>query len=219
MLIASPANPTGTVTPPDELRRLIEFADGAGIVFVSDEIYHGLAFGQDTATALQFSDRAIVVNSFSKYYCMTGWRIGWLVLPPHLVRPAERVGQSLYISAPELSQVGAEAVFGATDELEAVKLGYERSRSLLMQALPALGFGDIAPIDGAFYAYASIPAGFSDATEFAKHLLDTALVAATPGLDFDLERGNRTMRLSYAGDPVEIEEAVRRLRTVPGLGA
>ncbi|RIY03728.1 aminotransferase class I/II-fold pyridoxal phosphate-dependent enzyme [Aureimonas flava] len=218
VLIASPANPTGTVTSPDELRRLVQFADAAGIVFVSDEIYHGLAFGRETASALQFSDRAIVVNSFSKYYCMTGWRIGWLVLPPHLVRPAERVGQSLYISAPELSQVGAEAVFEATEELEAVKLGYERSRALLMDALPALGFGDIAPIDGAFYAYASIPQGFADATELARHLLDTALVAATPGLDFDLRRGHRTMRLSYAGDPSEIAEAVRRLRTVPGLG-
>ncbi|MBB3935370.1 pyridoxal phosphate-dependent aminotransferase [Aureimonas phyllosphaerae] len=219
VLIASPANPTGTVTPADELRRLVEFADAAGIVFVSDEIYHGLAFGRDTASALQFSDRAIIVNSFSKYYCMTGWRIGWLVLPPHLVRPAERVGQSLYISAPELSQVGAEAVFDATDELETVKLGYERSRALLMEALPTLGFGDIAPIDGAFYAYATIPEGFGDATELANHLLQSAHVAATPGLDFDLERGHRTMRMSYAGDPEEIAEAVRRLRNVPGLSA
>ncbi len=218
VLIASPANPTGTVTPPAELRRLVEFADAAGIVFVSDEIYHGLAFGRETASALQFSDRAIVVNSFSKYYCMTGWRIGWLVLPPHLVRPAERVGQSLYISAPELSQVGAEAVFEATEELEAVKLGYEQSRALLMEALPKLGFGDIAPIDGAFYAYASIPEAFSDATDLANHLLETALVAATPGLDFDLQRGHRTVRLSYAGDPAEIAEAVRRLRSVPDLG-
>ncbi|KQQ91470.1 aminotransferase class I/II-fold pyridoxal phosphate-dependent enzyme [Aureimonas sp. Leaf324] len=219
VLIASPANPTGTVTPPAELRKLVEFSDAAGLVFISDEIYHGLAFGRETASALQFSNRAIVVNSFSKYYCMTGWRIGWLVLPPHLVRPAERVGQSLYISAPELSQVGAEAVFEATEELEAVKLGYERSRSLLMEALPALGFGDIAPIDGAFYAYATIPEAFSNSTEFARHLLETALVAATPGLDFDLERGHRTMRLSYAGDPGEIAEAVRRLRSVLERGA
>ncbi|WP_416355656.1 pyridoxal phosphate-dependent aminotransferase [Aureimonas phyllosphaerae] len=219
VLIASPANPTGTVTPADELRRLVEFADAAGIVFVSDEIYHGLAFGRDTASALQFSDQAIIVNSFSKYYCMTGWRIGWLVLPPHLVRPAERVGQSLYISAPELSQVGAEAVFDATDELETVKLGYERSRALLMEALPTLGFGDIAPIDGAFYAYATIPEGFGDATELANHLLQSAHVAATPGLDFDLERGHRTMRMSYAGDPEEIAEAVRRLRNDPGLSS
>ncbi|WP_294646502.1 aminotransferase class I/II-fold pyridoxal phosphate-dependent enzyme [uncultured Aureimonas sp.] len=219
VLIASPANPTGTVTPPAELRKLVEFADAAGMVFVSDEIYHGLAFGRETASALQFSDRAIVVNSFSKYYCMTGWRIGWLVLPPHLVRPAERVGQSLYISAPELSQVGAEAVFEATEELKAVKLGYERSRALLMDALPQMGFGDIAPIDGAFYAYAAIPGAFADATDFAKHLLETTLVAATPGLDFDLERGHRTMRMSYAGDPAEIAEAVRRLRAVLQPGA
>lgn len=218
VLIASPANPTGTVTPPDELKRLVEFADESGIVFVSDEIYHGLAFGPETSSALQFTNRAIVVNSFSKYYCMTGWRIGWLVLPPHLVRPAERVGQSLYISAPELSQVGAEAVFGATEELEGIKLGYERNRALLSEALPTLGFRDIAPIDGAFYAYATIPDGFGDASEFARHLLETALVAATPGLDFDLQRGHRTMRLSYAGDPAEIAEAVNRLRAVPGLG-
>ncbi|WP_182087015.1 aminotransferase class I/II-fold pyridoxal phosphate-dependent enzyme [Aureimonas sp. ME7] len=214
VLIASPANPTGTITPPDELRKLVEFTDAAGIVFVSDEIYHGLAYGAPTVSALKFTDRAIVVNSFSKYYCMTGWRIGWLVLPKPLTRAAERIGQSLYISAPELSQIGAEAVFDAREVLERTKLDYARSRETLMTALPQFGFLDIAPIDGAFYAYATIPNGFEHSSEFAEVALEKALVALTPGIDFDPQRGERTVRLSYAGDPAEIERAVARLRTL-----
>ncbi|WP_062202692.1 pyridoxal phosphate-dependent aminotransferase [Aureimonas sp. AU12] len=211
VLVASPANPTGTVTPREELRRLVEFADRETITFISDEIYHGLVYGEPAASALEFSSRPIVVNSFSKYYCMTGWRVGWLVLPPSLVRAAERIGQSLYISAPELSQVAAAAVFDAGDELEAVKADYVRNRAMVTDALPKLGFADVAPIDGAFYAYAGIPEGYGDASELARTILAQCHVAMTPGIDFDPERGERTMRLSYAGHPDAIREALDRL--------
>ena len=212
VLVASPANPTGTVTPREELRRLVEFTDREGITFVSDEIYHGLVYGQPAASALEFSSRPIVVNSFSKYYCMTGWRVGWLVLPVPLVRAAERIGQSLYSSAPELSQVAAEAVFEATDELEGVKADYVRNRSTLLAALPELGFSDLAPIDGAFYAYGRIPEGHGAASDLARRVLTGCHVAMTPGLDFDSAGGEGFMRLSYAGAPAAIDEAVARLR-------
>ncbi|WP_304363584.1 pyridoxal phosphate-dependent aminotransferase [Jiella sp. LLJ827] len=211
VLVASPANPTGTVTPPEELKRLIDYADEHGIRFISDEIYHRLAYTGGEATALAFSDAPFVVNSFSKYYCMTGWRVGWLVLPPEMVRVAERIGQSLYISAPELSQVAAKAVFDATDELDRVRDGYAKNRDLLVEALPRLGFRDIAPIDGAFYAYAAIPEGHASASEFARTLLAECHVAMTPGIDFDLTRGEGFVRLSYACDHADLVEAVRRM--------
>ncbi len=211
VLIASPANPTGTVTPRDELRRLVEYADAENIRFVSDEIYHGLAYGRAEATALEFSDRPIIVNSFSKYYCMTGWRIGWLILPKALLRAAERIGQSLYISAPELSQVAATAVFDAAAELDVVRDGYVKNRDLIASRLPELGFRDIAPIDGAFYAYAAIPEGESGATQFAADILQRCHVAITPGTDFDTRRGENFVRLSYACDHATLAEALDRI--------
>ncbi|MCB8839854.1 pyridoxal phosphate-dependent aminotransferase [Aurantimonas sp. VKM B-3413] len=212
VLVASPANPTGTVTPPEELARLVTYADAQGIRFISDEIYHGLTYGGEEASALAFSEHPIVVNSFSKYYCMTGWRIGWLVLPPELVRAAERIGQSLYISAPEISQVAATAVFDAAEELDRVRDGYVRNRDLLIQRLPELGFRDIAPIDGAFYAYAGIPEGWGGSTEFARSVLHETHVAITPGTDFDLVRGESFVRLSYACDYATLEEALGGIR-------
>ena len=191
VLVASPANPTGTMTPPDELRRLVSYADEMGIRFVSDEIYHGLTYGKPEATALAFSERPIVVNSFSKYYCMTGWRVGWMVLPADLLRAAERIGQSLYISAPELSQVAARAAFEARSELDAVRDSYVRNRDLLAARLPALGFRDIAPIDGAFYAYAAIPDGERGSTVFAKRILEECHVRDHPGHRFRHDPGRR----------------------------
>lgn len=212
VLIASPANPTGTVTPRAELQALVEFADRAGITFISDEIYHGLVYGEAASSALEFTDRAIVINSFSKYYCMTGWRVGWLVLPGSLCRAAERIGQSLYISAPEVSQVAAEAAFDAKDELEGVRRIYEVNRRLMIERLPNMGFSGIAPIDGAFYAYAALPEGWDSAADFAKALLHESHVAVTPGLDFDLLKGEGTVRLSYAGNTAAMEEALNRLQ-------
>ncbi|KAA0970149.1 aminotransferase class I/II-fold pyridoxal phosphate-dependent enzyme [Aureimonas fodinaquatilis] len=211
VLIASPANPTGTVTPRDELERLVQFADREGLLFISDEIYHGLVYGEAAASALEFSDRPLVINSFSKYYCMTGWRVGWLVLPKALTRATERVAQSLYISAPELSQVAAQAAFDAKQELDGVRAGYEINRAAMIERLPRLGFSGIAPIDGAFYTYAKLPEGYGTASEFARRVLHEAHVAITPGLDFDLLHGETTVRLSYAGSPASIAEALDRI--------
>lgn len=211
VLVASPANPTGTVTPHAELARLVAFTEEAGIRFVSDEIYHGLIYTEQDTTALAFSQTPIVVNSFSKFYCMTGWRIGWLVLPEDLVRPCERIGQSLYISAPELSQAAAEAVLDATADLLPVRDGYRRNRDLLAARLPQLGFHDLAPIDGAFYAYARVPDGEGASSDFARRILHDCHVAITPGLDFDLRRGEAFVRLSYACGFDALNEALNRI--------
>ncbi len=193
------------------MKALVELCNAEGIAFISDEIYHGLAYGERDSSALEFSDRAIVVNSFSKYYCMTGWRIGWLVLPASLVRASERIGQSLYISAPELSQVAAEAVFETRDQLEEIKQTYIRNRAILAQRLPSLGFSDIAPIDGAFYVYARLPAGMGSASEFSSRVIKSCHVALTPGIDFDPVAGEHFVRLSYAGSTSELAEATERL--------
>jgi len=211
VLIASPANPTGTVMQPEALGALIEIAEGLGIRFISDEIYHGLVYEGAAATALKYSPHAIVVNSFSKYYCMTGWRIGWMVLPEELVRPVERIAQNLYISAPDISQRAAVAAFDATAELEAVKAGYAASRRLLLDRLPAIGFDDFYPVDGAFYVYASVRRFSNDSLDFTRRMLVEAGVAATPGPDFDPERGHAWMRFSFAGTEPDMAEAMERL--------
>ena len=211
VLIASPANPSGTVMDPDALAAVIEAAEGLGILFISDEIYHRLIYAGTAATALQFTDNAIVVNSFSKYYCMTGWRIGWMVLPETLVRPVERIGQNLYISAPDISQKAAIAAFAATDELEAVKAGYAANRALLLDRLPAIGFAGHLPVDGAFYVYAPVNRFCNNSVEFCRRMLAEAGVAATPGPDFDRARGHGYVRFSFAGTGPDMAEAMDRL--------
>ncbi len=218
VLLMSPANPSGTMIGAHALRDICETCDRLGVAFVSDEIYHGLTYGAPAETALRFSPRVVVVNSFSKYYCMTGWRIGWLVAPDELVRSLERLQQSLAISVPYLSQVAAEAAFDARDELEAVKAGYAESRALLLDALPRLGFAGIHPPDGAFYIYADAGRFTNESAAFCRRMLHEAGVAATPGLDFDRARGARTLRLSYAGPRDSVAEAVRRLENwLPSL--
>ena len=215
ILVASPANPTGTMMTPDALRDLINVCDELGIRFISDEIYHGLTYPEKTglreATALEFSDNAIIINSFSKYFCMTGWRIGWMVLPKDMVRSVERLAQSLYISAPELSQVAAVKALDARDELEPIRQGYAKNRAVLLERLPKLGFTKIAPIDGAFYAYADASQHTNDTMEFADQLLSKTRVAVTPGRDFDPVNGHRTLRFSFAGDHNTIADALDRL--------
>ena len=211
VLLASPANPTGTVTGRAALKSLIEYCEANGIAFISDEIYHGLSYSGGETTALSLTDGAVIINSFSKYYCMTGWRIGWMVLPEHAIRPVERLAQSLYISAPELSQIAACAAFDAREELEAVKRGYEANRALLMQRLPEIGFDIASPMDGAFYAYADASRFTNDSMEFARTMLTQIDVAATPGRDFDPVEGHRTIRFSYAGSYNEMEEAIHRM--------
>jgi aspartate/methionine/tyrosine aminotransferase len=211
VLLMSPANPTGTMMSPKNLREICATCDRLGIAFISDEIYHGLTYEEPAQTALAFSQSAVVVNSFSKYFCMTGWRIGWLVLPDDLVRPVERLQQSLAISVPYLSQVAAEAVFDARAELESVRQSYARNRAYLMEHLPQIGLGHFHPVDGAFYVYCDIGHLTNDSSDFCKRLLNEAGVAVTPGLDFDRDRGARTMRISFAGCEEDIVEGVRRM--------
>jgi aspartate/methionine/tyrosine aminotransferase len=212
VLFASPANPTGAVIPGNELARLIEKARELGISTISDEIYHRLSYAAPDITALSMGDDVVVINSFSKYYCMTGWRIGWMVLPESLIRPVERIQQSLYISAPELSQIAAVRAFEATRELEVVKDTYRASREMLLRRLPGLGFRIAAPMDGAFYAYCDVSGLTNDSMEFARRMIREAHVAATPGHDFDVANGDRFMRFSYAGSVPEMETAMDRLQ-------
>lgn len=211
VLFASPANPTGATIPAGDLRDLIEAARAHGIAVISDEIYHRLNYVAPDVSALAFGADVVAINSFSKYYCMTGWRIGWMVLPEALVRQVERLQQSLYISAPELSQRAAVAAFDADGELEAVRSRYETNRALLVERLPRLGLPLAAPMDGAFYAYCDVSNHSNDSMEFARQMLHEAGVAATPGRDFDPVDGARYMRFSYAGAPAAIVEAMERL--------
>lgn len=211
VLFASPANPTGAVVPAGDLKALVDTARELGIAVISDEIYHRLAYGAPDVTALAYDDDVTVINSFSKYYCMTGWRIGWMVLPERLVRPVERIGQSLYISAPELSQVAAIEAFNVTDELEAIKARYAWNRELLAKRLPELGFAFAAPMDGAFYAFCDVTKLTNDSMEFARRMLAEAHVAATPGRDFDTLAGHRYMRFSYAGSHDDMVESMDRI--------
>ncbi len=211
VLFASPANPTGAVIDKPELKAIIETARDLGIRVISDEIYHRLSYESEDVTALQISDDVTIINSFSKYYCMTGWRIGWMVLPSADVRAIERLGQSLYISAPELSQRAAIEAFHATAELERVKDRYRQNRQILLEHLPRIGPSLAAPMDGAFYAYCDVSRFTNDSMEFARRMIAETNIAATPGRDFDPIDGHRTMRFSYAGSIEEIEEVVRRL--------
>jgi aspartate/methionine/tyrosine aminotransferase len=190
---------------------LILASEANGIRFISDEIYHGLDYAFAAETAVRFSDQAIVVNSFSKYFCMTGWRIGWMVVPEPLVRPLERLQQNLAISVPTLAQIAAEAAFDGRAEMEAVKHGYEANRRILVEALPKAGLDRFLPVDGAFYLYADVSRFSNDSFEFAKRMLNEAGVAATPGVDFDPVRGKHFIRLCYAGSSADMREAVERI--------
>ncbi|MEX0955851.1 MAG: aminotransferase class I/II-fold pyridoxal phosphate-dependent enzyme [Rhizobiaceae bacterium] len=211
VLFASPANPTGAIIPEAELAALVATAADLGIAVISDEIYHGLSYVGPDHTALALDPDVTVINSFSKYYCMTGWRIGWMVLPEKLVRQVECLQQSLYISAPALSQVAAVEAFEATEELEAVKARYRANRDMLVEGLPKLGFELAAPLDGAFYAYCDVSRHTNDSMEFARRMLTECHVAITPGRDFDPREGHRTVRLSYAGSTGDIAEALDRI--------
>ena len=211
LIVASPANPTGTMLAPAELGALSAACAAKGIRLVSDEIYHGLTYGMATASALSFGDDAIVINSFSKYFSMTGWRLGWMIVPPDLLRAVECLAQNLYISPPSLSQHAAVAVFDCADELEANRRKYERNREILLEELPKVGFDRFAPPDGAFYLYADVGHLTNDSEAFCRRMLAETGVAATPGVDFDRERGSATMRFSFAGSTETVVEAARRL--------
>ncbi|MET3601562.1 pyridoxal phosphate-dependent aminotransferase [Martelella mangrovi] len=211
VLLASPANPTGTVTGRAALKRLADWCAARKTAFISDEIYHGLVFSGEETTALAFTDEAVVINSFSKYYCMTGWRVGWMVLPEKLVRVFEQLAQNIYISAPELSQIAAEAALDARPQLDGYREIYRANRAFLINALPDIGLPVVSPMDGAFYAYVDVSGHSNDSVEFSRRMLAEIDVAATPGADFDPLTGGRYLRLSYAGTEAEIRQAVERI--------
>ena len=211
VLVGSPANPTGTMMSRDALTQLIAAAKDAGIRFISDEIYHGLDYAFPAATAAELSPDALVINSFSKYFCMTGWRVGWMVVPEPLVRSIERLQQNLAISVPTLSQIAAEAAFEGRAEMEAIKAGYLENRRILIEGLPRAGLRKFLPADGAFYLYADVSDFTSDSFAFAKTMLEEAHVAATPGVDFDPYHGRSFIRFSYARSADDMREAVARI--------
>ena len=211
LIVASPCNPAGTMLTPAELKALAEWCTARGVRLVSDEIYHGLHYAHPIATAAAYSDSAIVINSFSKYFSMTGWRVGWMVLPNDLVRPVECLAQNLFISAPHISQVAAEAAFDCTEELDANVARYRRSRDCLLAALPGAGFPDVAAADGAFYIYANIASRTNDSLAFCARMLNEAGIAASAGVDFDRTRGHTTMRFSYCGPEHDMTMAAERL--------
>ncbi|MGO1120916.1 pyridoxal phosphate-dependent aminotransferase [Rhodovibrionaceae bacterium A322] len=211
LIVASPSNPTGTMLDAEALKALVDYCEAEGIRLVSDEIYHGIAYGPRAVSAAEFTDKAIIINSFSKYFCMTGWRLGWMILPEDLVRPVECLSQNFFISASALSQQAALAAFDCADELDAYVATYAQNRDLLLRELPKAGFDRLAPADGAFYLYAEVGHLTNDSPDFCQRMLKETSVAVTPGTDFDPERGNQTLRFSFAGPTADMAEAAERL--------
>lgn len=211
LMVASPANPSGTMLDHAALAELIEAARAQGASFISDEIYHGIEYDSKAVSALEISDEVYVINSFSKYFSMTGWRVGWMVVPQDHVRTIERLAQNLFICPPHASQVAALAAMGCDEELQANLEVYKVNRQLMIDGLPKAGFDRIAPPDGAFYVYADVSHLTEDSRAFAAEILEKAGVAVTPGLDFDPKRGHGTIRFSYARATEDIREGLRRL--------
>lgn len=213
LIVASPSNPAGTMLAPTELKRLSDWCAENGVRLISDELYHGIDFGSvPPATALSFGDRALVINSFSKYFSMTGWRLGWMIVPPELLRAVECLAQSLFISPPALSQFAAIAAFDCTEELDGHVARYRRNRDRLIEELHGAGWTRLAPADGSFYLYADVSHLTDDSQVLCRRLLAETGVAITPGVDFDRERGHRYVRLSFAGSEADVVEAGRRIR-------
>lgn len=213
LILASPGNPSGTMLDRAALTALLDAAAGQGLSVVSDEIYHGLHYENRAVSALEITDDVYVINSFSKYFSMTGWRVGWMVVPQGHIRTIERLAQNMFICAPHVSQLAALAAFDGTPELRENLTVYAENRRLMLQGLPAAGFERIAPPDGAFYVYADVSDLTSDSRAFAAEILDQAGVAVTPGLDFDPHRGHQTLRFSYARATADIREGLSRLKT------
>ena len=212
LLVASPANPTGTMLDHSAMSALIGACHDAGASFISDEIYHGVEYEKKAVTALEVTDDCYVINSFSKYFSMTGWRVGWMVVPEDQVRVVERIAQNMFICAPHASQVAALAAMDCEDELQANMDVYRANRALMLDGLPKAGFANIAPPDGAFYVYADVSNITDDSRALAAEILERAGVAVTPGLDFDPVRGHRTLRFSYARGTDDIREGLARLK-------
>jgi len=212
LIVASPSNPTGTMVTRDELAVLADWCEARDVRLISDEIYHGIVYEGEAVSAVEVSSSAIVINSFSKYFSMTGWRVGWMIVPSDLVRPIERLAQNFFISVPTLSQYVALAAFDCRAELDGHVSRYRANRDLLMAGLPAAGLDRLTPALGAFYLYADVSHLTNDSREFCRRMLREAGVATTPGVDFDRARGTGTLRISFAGATAEMEEAVRRLK-------
>ncbi len=212
LILASPANPTGSMLSPEDLAALARYCHEAGIRLISDEIYHGLTYGKSAASAAQFSPSAIVINSFSKYFSMTGWRVGWMLAPADLIRTVERLAQNFFVSPSHIGQIAAEAAFDCHGELAANRDNYAKARALMLAGLPAAGFPSFAAPDGAFYIYASTAGRAANSAAFCARLLAEAGIAATPGLDFDAARGGDYIRLSYCAKLADIADAMQRLR-------
>jgi aspartate/methionine/tyrosine aminotransferase len=210
LIVASPCNPAGTMLHAGELAAIARWCGAHGVRLVSDEIYHGLTYGEPAATAAAVPG-AVVINSFSKYWSMTGWRVGWMVLPEDLARPVERLAQNLFISAPGVSQVAALAAFEAEAELQGHLARYAANRALLLDALPRAGIDRLAPAEGAFYLYADVGHLTNDSAAWCARMLAEIAVAATPGVDFDRTRGHRAVRLSFCGATADVEEAAERI--------
>jgi aspartate/methionine/tyrosine aminotransferase len=213
LIVASPANPTGTMIKASELAAITRYCRDRGTRLISDEIYHGIVYGDAAATALSSDPQAVVVNSFSKYYSMTGWRVGWMVAPDDMLRAVECLAQNLSVSPPSLSQHAAIAAFDCLPELDANVRRYAENRALLLNELPKAGLERLAPSDGAFYLYADVAHLTNDSEGFCHRLLRETGVALTPGIDFDPARGRSTLRLCYAGSTDTIAEAARRLKS------
>ncbi len=212
LMVASPSNPSGTMLGREEMVALIDACRETGTAFISDEIYHGIEYDKKAISALEITDDVYVINSFSKYFSMTGWRVGWMVVPPDHVRIIERLMQNLFVCAPHAAQVTALAALDCMEETEANLDVYRANRALMLEGLPKAGFTKIAPPDGAFYVYADVSDLTDDSHAFAAEILDKAGVAVTPGLDFDPDRGAGTLRFSYARSTEDIIEGLRRLR-------
>ncbi|MFZ1813032.1 MAG: aminotransferase class I/II-fold pyridoxal phosphate-dependent enzyme [Rhizobiaceae bacterium] len=211
VLVANPNNPNGTMMKPEAFAALNDWTRRERVRFISDEIYHGLTYGVAETTALALDDEAIIINSFSKYFCMTGWRVGWMVVPKSLVEAIDRLQQNAFICAPEVSQIAALGAFDGLPELEATRAGYMRNRDIILARLSAIGVTQIQPIDGAFYAYADVSHLANDSENLAARLLEEAGVAVTPGTDFDTARGRNWMRFSFCGDSARLEEGFDRI--------
>ena len=212
LLVASPANPTGSMLDKQSLKNLITTAKENNVSFISDEIYHGIEYEKKATTALEITDDCYVINSFSKYFSMTGWRVGWMVVPESHVRQVERLSQNLFICPPHASQITALAALDASEELEQNVNIYKKNREILINELPNMGFKKFSPPDGAFYIYVDVSKFTNDSLEFTKQILDKVGVAITPGLDFDQKRGNKTIRFSYARSTEDIIEGTKRLK-------
>jgi len=211
LIVASPSNPTGSMLTAEALEEIVQWCDATGVRLISDEIYHGITYGRKASTALAYGDNAIIINSFSKYFSMTGWRLGWMIVPENLIRAAECLAQNIFISPPTLSQLATISVFDCFEELDANVARYAENRALLLQALPKAGLDQLAPSDGAFYVYADVTRFTNDSQVFCQKVLAETGVAITPGVDFDTERGSQFVRFSYAGATADMAAAADRL--------